>query len=181
MLTLTLFRHAKSSWNSPADGDHRRPLNSRGLRDAPSMAEALLKRNLTPDRCLVSTATRTQQTLAALAQGGLVAESSVQYYDELYQASAERILHTVQTDFLSQPTSPQHVLVLAHNPGLEELADKLSGSKTGAMPTAAVAHFQVNADDFAVLNTANTQLEYFISPKNLESANPTKGRSFPAE
>lgn len=167
MLTLTLLRHAKSSWDSTAESDHERPLNSRGLRDARTMAEALRMRKLSPDRCLVSTATRTRQTLDALIDAQLVTESSVQFYDELYLASAERLQDTVQTDFLMQTTPPAHVLVLAHNPGLEILADTLSGFQTGAMPTAAAAHFSIEAEDYAVLNTANTQLQYFISPKNL--------------
>ena len=167
MLTLTLFRHAKSSWNSEANSDHERPLNKRGLRDAPVVAKALMDRGLQPDRCLVSSATRTRETVAALVSEGLVKESRVEFFDELYLASAERLMDVVQTDFIAQAEPPKHVLVLAHNPGLEVLADTLSGFETGAMPTAAVAHFQVDAKDFAVVNTANTQMQYFLTPKTL--------------
>jgi len=167
MLTLTLFRHAKSSWNSTASSDHERPLNKRGLRDAPVMAQELQKRGLAPDRCLVSSATRTRETISACTDTGLVSKASVVYYDELYLARAEALLDVLQTDFLSQKTSPKHVLIMAHNPGLEVLADTLSGFITGPLPTAAVAHFKVMAEDFAVLNTANTTLDFCISPKNL--------------
>lgn len=167
MLTLTLFRHAKSSWHSSAASDHDRPLNKRGRRDAPECAKALLNKGLAPDRCLVSSATRTRETVAALIAAGLVNDSQVHYYDELYLASAHRLMDVVQNDFVSQSTPPKHLMVLAHNPGLEMLADTLSGFKTGAMPTAAVAHFQVNANDFAVVNTTNTTLQYFLTPKTL--------------
>lgn len=167
MLTLTLFRHAKSSWNTDAASDHERPLNKRGLRDAPVMAQELLKRGIKPDRCLVSTATRTRETIAACVDEGMVNDERVTYLDELYLASAESLLSVVQYDFIAAQTPPQHVLVMAHNPGLEELADNLSGFQTGPLPTAAVAHFQVLAEDFAILNTANTELKFCISPKNL--------------
>lgn len=169
MLTLTLFRHAKSGWESTASNDHTRPLNNRGLRDAPVMAQELQTRGVAPDRCLVSSATRTRETIAACIDAGLVNQTSVVYFDELYLASAEKVLDVVQTDFISQTVSPQSVLVLAHNPGLEVLANTLSGFSTGALPTAAVAHFKVQAEDFAVVNTANTTLDFCISPKNLNS------------
>ena len=167
MLTLTLFRHAKSSWTSTASGDHARPLNNRGLRDAPLMAQELLKRGLAPDRCLVSSAQRTRETAAACIEAGLVRESNVVFFDELYLASPETLLDVAQTDFLCQAVPPKHVLVMAHNPGLETLANNLSDFETGTLPTAAVAHFKVHAEDFAVLNTANTSLEFCLSPKKL--------------
>ena len=168
MLKLTLFRHAKSSWQTDAPSDHERPLNNRGIRDAPVMAQQLLDRNLSPDRCLVSTATRTRETIAACIEAGLVNQANVAYYDELYLASADALLNTLQTDFVSQADPPQHVLVMAHNPGLEILADTLSEYRTGSLPTAAVAHFLVDDEDFAVLNTTNTSLEFCISPKKLQ-------------
>jgi len=167
MLSLTLVRHAKSSWDSGAGTDHSRPLNPRGLRDAPVIAKALIERGVSPDRCLVSTATRTRETVNAFLQAGLVDESCIQYEQPLYLASPDSILDLLQTDFLSQQPPPRNVMVIAHNPGLEVLADNLSAFKTGPMPTAAVAHFSVDATDFAVMNTATTQLEFFITPKGL--------------
>ena len=167
MLTLTLFRHAKSSWNSTATDDHARPLNKRGLRDAPIMAQELLTRGLAPDRCLISTATRTRETIAACIESGLVNETNVAYYPELYLASADTLMDVVQNDFLSQKIPPKNILVMAHNPGLEVLAATLSDYETGSLPTAAVAHFKVSATDFAVVNTTNTKLEFCLSPKML--------------
>ena len=59
MKTLILVRHAKSSWNDPAQRDIDRPLNERGRNDAPMMAERLLKRDIHPQRILCSPALRT--------------------------------------------------------------------------------------------------------------------------
>jgi len=168
MLELTLFRHAKSSWKTDANSDHERPLNKRGLRDAPLMGQQLIERDCKPDRCLVSTATRTRETVAALIDEGLIEASSVEYVDELYLASPDTILDAVQSDYLMHAEQPPaHVMVIAHNPGLEILSDTLSVYQTGAMPTAAVAHFQIDAGDFAHLHTANTTLAFYITPKQL--------------
>jgi len=168
MLTLTLLRHAKSSWNSAAASDHERPLNKRGQRDAPRMAAELIKRQCQPTRCLVSTATRTRQTVAAFIEAGVVDASSVEYLDSLYLSSPETILDAVHTAFVSESPSPTHIMVIAHNPGLEILADDLSAYATGAMPTAAIASFSIDAEDFAVVNTANSTLDFYISPKLID-------------
>ena len=198
MLNLTLVRHAKSSWESGASTDHSRPLNARGLRDAPVIAKALIDRNVSPELCLVSTATRTRETVAAFIDQGLVSESCVQYEKQLYLASPDSILDVVQIEFLTQQAKQQEqaasdqqqfdhdhnddqkqglpliqcqsVMVIAHNPGLEILTDNLSGFQTGPMPTAAVAHFTVDAEDFSVMNTATARLEFFITPKGLQGA-----------
>jgi len=166
MLTLTLFRHAKSSWKSEANSDHDRPLNKRGMRDAPYMGQRLLERECLPDRCLVSTSRRTRETVAALIDSGVLATNQVEFIDRLYLASADTILDVVQNDFLEQASAPKHVMVIAHNPGLEILGDKLSTQQIGAMPTAAVASFSLEATDFSVVHSANAALEFYIFPKD---------------
>lgn len=170
MLSLTLVRHAKSSWDSAATDDHSRPLNSRGQRDAPVIANALIERGISLDRCLVSTATRTRETVDAFICEGLVNKTNVQYEQTLYLANPDTLLDVLQTDFLCQQKPSRHYMIIAHNPGLEILADTLSAFKTGPMPTAAVAHFTIQAEDFAVMNTATARLELFVSPKGLRSS-----------
>jgi len=129
------------------------------------MAQRLLARHCLPDRCLVSTAKRTRETVAALLDQNLVVSSQVEYISELYLSSPDTILNTVQTDFINHASTPKHIMVLAHNPGLETLADTLSGSRTGAMPTCAVASFSLEAEDFSVVHSANASLEFFTAPK----------------
>ena len=63
MLTLSLLRHAKSSWKEPALPDHDRPLNTRGKAEAPVMGKEIAKHGLEPDLVLCSTARRTRDTL----------------------------------------------------------------------------------------------------------------------
>ena len=68
MRTLLVLRHAKSSWNDSALGDHQRPLNERGERDAPLVGERLRRQKLTPDLIISSDAERAQMTARAVAR-----------------------------------------------------------------------------------------------------------------
>ena len=62
MIRLVLVRHAKSDWANPSIDDHDRPLNARGLRDAPRMARALAGTGFRPEVILSSTALRARTT-----------------------------------------------------------------------------------------------------------------------
>jgi phosphohistidine phosphatase len=138
MITLAIARHAKSDWGDPALSDHDRPLNARGLRDAPAMAKLLAARGFRPETILSSTATRAKDTAAAFATAlgvPVVLEHS------LYGASAEELLA------VAAASGQQRVLLVAHDPGLSVLASSLSPDITH-MPTCAVATFVWDADDW---------------------------------
>ena len=123
MLTLSLLRHAKSSWKDPNLADHERPLNTRGQAEAPVMGKAMTKHGLDPDLVLCSTARRTRDTLA-LVLPELKTEPKVIYEDGLYHGtSAEMlgILHEVGAGV-------GQVLLVGHNPEIQEFALDLIGS-----------------------------------------------------
>ncbi len=132
MRRLLLMRHAKSDW-AVGVGDLDRPLNARGRRDAPRMAHALAARDLLPDRVWCSEAARTRETLAYL-------ETTVEHpwnpsvLPSLYLAGVGDLLAAASR---SRPDD-RTVLVLAHNPGLEDAVQWLSG-RAEPMPTSAVA------------------------------------------
>lgn len=134
--TLTLLRHAKSSW-SQQQSDHDRPLNSRGNRDAPDMGKRLVERNSLPALILCSSAQRTRETAAHLLGifGGETPQ--IQYDNALYLASPETILTALE----HVPESIHHVMVIAHNPGIEDLSAELQGVQEDIMPTAAIRQF----------------------------------------
>ncbi len=141
MITLVLMRHAKSDWSNPALADHDRPLNGRGVRDAPRMAEQLAKTGFQPDLILSSTALRARTTADAL---GTALGVRVTLVPELYASSAhELISHAVAAGVPS-------VILVAHDPGMTDLAEKLSGGGITHMPTAAVATFTWETDDWDV-------------------------------
>ncbi len=116
-LRLILMRHAKSSWDDPAQDDHARPLNPRGQASATAMGNWLRARGHLPDQALVSIAQRTRETFA-----GLGLPTPPAFFDELYHAPAERML-----DMLRFNASGSSVLLIAHNPGCADFAARILG------------------------------------------------------
>lgn len=119
---LILMRHAKSSWASAGLTDHARPLNPRGRRDAPRVADALVHLGWTPARVLLSDAQRTRETWAGMAPR--LPEVPTSLHPTLYLAglpAIEALAHHWPDD-LQGP-----VLLLGHNPGWEDAATTLSG------------------------------------------------------
>ncbi|MGV9193560.1 SixA phosphatase family protein [Microbacterium sp. MC2] len=141
MTTLVLVRHAKSDWGQPGLDDHDRPLNARGERDAPVMAARLAATGLRPELVLSSTALRARTTAAAFAEA-LGAELRLDA--DLYGAPGSRLLDAAAA------TGLPHVVVVAHDPGMTVLAERLSGGGIGHMPTCAVATFTWHTDDWDV-------------------------------
>ena len=121
MPTLYLLRHAKSDWGAGVD-DHARSLNGRGRRAAVRMGEHLASLGARPERVLVSSARRTLETWEGLASAWPL-EVEVVISDRLYLASAGEMLAMLG----EQPGTPEAVLVIAHNPGTQDLAVGLAG------------------------------------------------------
>lgn len=132
MISLTLLRHAKSDWGDASLADHDRPLNARGRRDAPAMAEHLAGLGDTPQRILSSTALRARTTAESF---GLTLGVRVELDPELYLASAA----TLWAKAAAQGATS--VMLVAHDPGLSDLASRLSAGDIEHMPTCAIARF----------------------------------------
>lgn len=156
MTTLTLVRHAKSDWGSASLDDHDRPLNDRGRRDAPVMAERLVASGLAVGRVLASTALRARTTAAAF---GAALGVEPELLDELYGAGARVLLET------ATGSGAASVLVVAHDPGMTVLADRLSNGGIGQMPTCAVAVFRWETDDWDVAGATDPDEWSFDSPR----------------
>ena len=116
---LILTRHAKSSWDDPAQPDHDRPLNDRGRRSARELGDWLASRGHEPEEVLCSTAERTRETWACVAMAPLEVRPPVRYEPGLYQAGPEKMLAILRT-----ATAPT-VMMIGHNPGIAELAAML--------------------------------------------------------
>ncbi len=137
MKTLLLMRHAKSSWQDEGLADHDRPLNRRGQRDAPRMGQLLRHQQLLPDTIVCSTAQRAQTTARQVAEAAGY-NGPVVLDERLYLATANEILHAVRR----LAGAGQTVLVVGHNPGMEQLVSHFAG-KTEPFPTAALAQLQL--------------------------------------
>ncbi len=172
MRQLLLLRHAKSSWDDPRIADHDRPLNGRGRAAAALMGRTLRKLGLVPDMVLVSTALRTQETWLLL--GPWSEQPLLETRSELYLASDQRLLDELHR----VPETVRSVLLIAHNPGMHELALRLVGSRAmeagtvatqrlaQSYPTAALAEFNVPGPWWG-LDDGGAQLVRFLPPRDL--------------
>jgi phosphohistidine phosphatase len=140
-IDLVLIRHAKSDWGDPGLPDHDRPLNDRGRRDAPRMAGRLAATGFRPAVILSSTALRARTTAEAFAAALGVA---VTEEPDLYGAAPATLLA------VAAGSGARSVVLVAHNPGMAELAGALSGGAIAEMPTCAVARFGWHEDDWAI-------------------------------
>ena len=138
---VTLVRHAKSSWKNQNQADYDRPLNHRGVHDGPVMARRLTSRQCIPDLVLCSAARRAQETAAFLYNEFQLSPEQLQLHEELYLASPDDLLASLS----KVPGDMNHVMVIAHNPGLEALSELLAGHSLPPMPTLGVRHFSCSS------------------------------------
>ena len=140
MKTLLLLRHAKSSRKDSDIDDHERPLNKRGKKDAPKMGRLLRDQDLLPDLIVSSSAKRCRKTTEQIIQhSGYRGETRI--CGELYEADASKL-----REFVSKLDNRlSHVLIIGHNPGLEELLEPLAGAYT-PLSTAALAQLELAID-----------------------------------
>ena len=161
MKTLLLLRHAKASKDTGGP-DHDRPLNDRGNRDAPRIGTLLREPSLLPDLIISSTATRARQTAQAVAES-CGYHGSLDLRDDLYMArpaAFTRVLRGLDDD-------RERVLVVAHNPGLEEFLEDLTGTPE-TLPTAALAHLTLSIDSWKLFeSTTPAQLQHLWRPREL--------------
>jgi len=162
MKTLLVLRHAKSSWNDPALDDHERPLNKRGRRDGPRMGELVQECGLIPDVVISSDAVRARLTAEAVA-GAIQFAGEILLDPHLYMACPADIVSLLRT----VQDNAQTVMIVGHNPGLEELVEKLTGERQD-LPTAALAQILLPIDQWRdlELSTRGTLLGHW-RPKEL--------------
>jgi len=147
MKTLLVLRHAKSSWKDNSLPDRERPLNKRGREEAPKMGALLRKHDLLPDLVLSSPAQRARST-AELASEACGYEGEVEFRDELYSFEAEPYLKALS----SLADSCQCVMIVGHNPAMEELVEALTEEYL-PMPTAALAQIELPVQQWSKLAT----------------------------
>lgn len=161
MRLLTLVRHAKSSWEYPELSDFERPLNERGRRDAPMMAEKLRKSPPAPD-CLVSSpALRAITTAYVFADAFGVAHEDVLIQPKIYEASPATLLRIAR----GFDDGDRHVMMFGHNPGMSEFAHLLGRCNFDEMPTCAIARFELAIKTWADLSEDCGELARYGYPK----------------
>ena len=162
MKTLLVLRHAKSSWSDPALDDHERPLNTRGRRDAPRMGALARECGLIPDVVISSDAVRARLTAEAVVEAARYG-GEARLDPRLYTAGPTDILSLLRTVGEKAET----VMIVGHNPGLEELVAQLTGEWQD-LPTAALAQIVLPIDQWRdlTLSTRGTLVGHW-RPKQL--------------
>jgi phosphohistidine phosphatase len=174
MRRLMLLRHAKTEADSPSGRDQDRRLDDRGRRDAAEMGDWIAAHPPFPDLVLVSPAVRAHQTwdLAWEAMKDRVEPPAVEFQEELYGAEPAQLLHSIR---LAQASDPKRLMIVAHNPGMHEVALMLTGSGDKAaqraiednLPTAGLAVLDFDVDDWTDVAFRRGKLVLFTSPKLL--------------
>jgi phosphohistidine phosphatase len=171
MLTLSLLRHAKSSWADRELEDRDRPLAKRGTKAARAMGAFIAKEGLLPDLILCSGSIRTRATLALLLSELGTPEPQVVYDDVLYMATPVAILGRVQ----EVKSNTRHVMLIGHNPGLHALALELMGkgnrkdveALARKFPTGGLAVLTFKARKWSDIGSGGGKLELFVTPRRL--------------
>jgi len=144
-MRITLIRHAKSSWKDPSRADFERPLNARGRRDAPRMAEFLAGRLSAPDWLAASDALRTRATAAELVRAFGLPEERVVYDHRIYGADVATLLDVVR----ETPADVGHLALVGHNPGVADLVRALDPhAELDNVPTMGVVDIELDTRDW---------------------------------
>ncbi|HQV74469.1 MAG: histidine phosphatase family protein [Flavobacteriales bacterium] len=162
MKTLYLCRHAKSSWSMAGMADFDRPLNERGLRNAPFMANLLMERGERVDAIVTSPANRALTTARAFATALDIPDARFKQDRAIYHAERSTLVHVVN----NLPNDAQRVLLFGHNPGFSELLYHLADAGVRVMPTCGLARIDFALDDWGAVARNTGNLVWFDYPKN---------------
>jgi phosphohistidine phosphatase len=128
---LTLLRHAKAAPGDETTPDRERPLNDRGNHDAPMMGRRLRALGVRPSLVLTSPARRALQTARLVCKEIDYPQEFLQREHDLYLATPGEIIKVLAR----QDNAFNDILVCGHNPGLTDLANRLSGERIDNIPT----------------------------------------------
>ena len=173
MLTLSLLRHAKSSWANPLLEDFDRPLAVRGQKSAPRTGALIAERGLIPDLVLCSGSARTRETLDLAAQAWDTAPQ-ITHDDALYHATVPALFVQLR----AAPSDKPHVMMVGHNPGMHSFALQLVGAGerhdlhalAHGYPSGTLAVITFQKAHWRQIKPGDGHLTLFVSPKDLRAA-----------
>jgi len=163
MKSITLLRHAKSSWQASGLADRERPLNERGLRDAPVMGERISAQDIRPSLVVSSPAARAWATAKLIADSISYPREFLQRDDRLYLASVESIVDVIA----DQDQGFNHIMLVGHNPGMTQFANYLIPDITSNLPTCGVISVVVDSDDWDLSVQPDATLTMMDYPKKV--------------
>jgi phosphohistidine phosphatase len=161
MKTLFLLRHAKSSWKDATLPDFDRPLSGRGTKAAELVASFMSKKKVVPELILSSPAVRTRQTADIIIKTAKF-RAELRYDQRIYEAGPVRLLEVISE--IDQ--DKKRVMLVGHNPGLEELLHMLTG-RVEQMPTATLVKISLTAVRWAKAVERGATIDWVMRPKEL--------------
>jgi phosphohistidine phosphatase len=161
---LILIRHAKSDWGDSSLSDFERPLNGRGKKDAPVMAERLLNKKIKIDAFISSPATRAKKTAGIFASAYKRDKDEIIFHSELYGAAEDvfyDVINTTENKF-------QSIAIFSHNPGITDFANLLADVRIDNIPTCGVFAIKADCDNWKTFKEAKKEFWFFDYPKSGE-------------
>jgi phosphohistidine phosphatase len=159
--TLILIRHGKSDWSNGGEKDFDRPLNQRGNMDAPRMGGKLKELGIVPDLIVSSPALRTTLTTEYICEQINYPIEKIDFQEDIYEASVRTLLKVVNELNDTYNT----VVIVGHNPGFSYLAEYLTGSEVGNIPTCGIVELQIEFDKWSLVSQNTAKMKSFIYPK----------------
>lgn len=161
MKTVLLVRHAKSDWGDPSLDDFDRPLNDRGKRDAPVMADRLREKKVSIDAFIASPAKRAKRTAIIFAKAYKQSKDDIHFRDELYGAAQE-----VFYDVIANADNEwESIAIFSHNPGITDFANQLTDARIDNIPTCGVFVITADCDSWSAFRDAGKHFLFFDYPK----------------
>jgi len=160
---LFLTRHAKSSWSDRSLSDQMRPLNKRGLNNAPKMGCYIASLEMQPQFIVTSPAVRAFTTAKLIGEKIGIQDDDILVDENIYMAYPEelvKIIHHFDNAY-------DNIMLVGHNPTMTELVNMLTGSDIGNIPTCGVAIIRFNTEDWQNIGHKNSELLEYVYPKLL--------------
>ncbi len=163
MKHIAIMRHAKSSWDDFSIADIDRPLNKRGKRDAPVMAEYLLKRGFIPESLIISSSERTRETARHFQEAYGITESNILIEKQLYLGSEYDFIETMY----SLDDNTDNIMMFGHNPGLTHIANICSDKFIPNVPTSGILIIDMDINKWTDASWDMATLKDFYFPKGI--------------
>lgn len=165
MKTLYIVRHAKSSWDYPHLRDEQRPILEKGKKRTKRIIDELLRRETVVDLIISSPAVRTMETARIIGNALRHSEDEIQQDSVLYFSDAERLFNL----FFDLPAGVESLMIVGHNPTLTNFANQFLIDKVDSLPTSSVVCIDFNTDKWEDIDSMNSKLRFFITPKMLKN------------
>jgi phosphohistidine phosphatase len=160
--TLLLVRHAKSDWNDPSLKDFDRPLNDRGKKDAPLMAQRLIDKKIKIDCFIASPAKRARKTAEIFAKEYGQKKEEIIFIEDLYLAQPSFFIEVIK----KASDNNKCIALFSHNPGITDFANSLAEVRIDDIPTCGIFAVTSKIKHWEDFSVSGNEFLFFDYPKS---------------